>query len=172
MNEHFGDGIAIVPLQSCPPLAPVVASWVYYEWSMPIHRNWQDTLARYDPDSSDDLPVTFIATLDGAPAAMASLRRKDSYDFLPGATPWICNVYVHEGARGRGLATRLCQHIIGYAARDLGFGELFLATSLETDSLYHRLGFTEVHRLDYFGPKFVLRRSLQEKDRLLQGRAK
>jgi GNAT superfamily N-acetyltransferase len=165
MNERLGDGIAVVPLQSCPQFAAVAASWAYFEWSVPMRRNWEDTLARYDPASTDDLPATFFATLDGVPAAMASLRSRDSYDFLPGATPWICNVYVHEGARGRGLATRLCQHIIGHA-KDLGFGELFLATSVKADSLYHRLGFVEVHRLDYFGPKFILRYALQERDGL------
>jgi GNAT superfamily N-acetyltransferase len=161
MSQRPDDRVDIVPLKCCPQFAPVVASWVYFEWSVPMRRSWENTLVRYDPDTpAGTLPATFVATLNGAPAAMASLRETDSYDFLPGATPWICNVFVHEGARGRGLATLLCQHIAGHA-RELGFAELFLATSLENNSLYHRLGFAEIRRLDYFGPKFVLRLKLE-----------
>lgn len=160
MNERLDGRVAVVPLQSCPQFAPVVASWVYFEWSLAMGRSWDDTLVRYDPAAPvSELPATFVAVVDEAPAAMASLRTTDSYDFLPGATPWICNVFVYEAARGLGLARRLCQHIIGHA-RARSFTELFLATSLENNSLYHGLGFEEVRRLDYFGPKFVLRLAL------------
>ena len=160
MNQHPDEKVDILPLRSCPQFAPVIASWVYFQWSVPMRRSWENTLIRYDPGTPEGaLPSTFVATLGGAPAAMASLRTADSYDFLPGSTPWICNVFVHEGARGRGLATLLCEHIAGHA-KELGFAELFLATSLENNSLYHGLGFSEVHRVDYFGPKFVLRLDL------------
>ncbi|MGE0237268.1 MAG: GNAT family N-acetyltransferase [Parvibaculaceae bacterium] len=155
-------GVEIAALKSRPELAPVFASWVYFEWSLPMRRNWADTCARYDPaDDPDKLPATFFAAIQGAPAGLASLRVSDSYDFLPGATPWICNVYVHEKARGLGLAGSLCRHLCGHARR-LGFDEVFLATAVGENSLYHRLGFTEVSRVDYFGPKHVLRRHLAD----------
>ncbi|WP_162252013.1 GNAT family N-acetyltransferase [Mesorhizobium sp. Root552] len=161
MNESPQDRVDIVPLGSCPQFAPVIASWVYFQWSVPMRRSWENTLIRYDPATpAGALPATFVATINGAPAAMASLRITDSYDFLPGTTPWICNVFVHDGARGRGLATLLCRHIVEYA-REQGFTELFLATSVESNSLYHGLGFVEVHRVDYFGPKFILRLPLE-----------
>nr|WP_236774137.1 GNAT family N-acetyltransferase [Agrobacterium tumefaciens] len=117
-------------------------------------RNWQQTVERYYPDHSSR-PITYVATIDGAPAGMASLRDRDSYDFLPGTTPWICNVYVHDAMRGLGLAGSLCRRLLNEAGR-LGFEHVYLASSIRQDSLYHRLGFRQVAEVDYFGPKYIL----------------
>jgi GNAT superfamily N-acetyltransferase len=146
-------------LEERPELAAVLASWAYFEWSIPIARDWARTLERYDPTGGKALPRTYIAMADGAPAGMASLRERDSYDFLPGRTPWICNVYVAPTMRGLGLAGLLCRKLIDVAA-EMDFKEIFLASSLKEGSLYHRLGFRQVAEIDYFGPKYMLSLSL------------
>lgn len=151
--------VSLEPLEERPELAAVLASWAYFEWSIPIGRNWARTLERYDPAGGEAVPRTYIAMADGAPAGMASLRERDSYDFLPGTTPWICNVYVAPAMRGFGLAGLLCRKLIDVAA-EMDFSEIFLASSLKQYSLYHRLGFRQVAEIDYFGPKYVLNLNL------------
>jgi GNAT superfamily N-acetyltransferase len=148
--------VSLKPLEERPELSAVLASWAYFEWSIPMGRSWEKTLERYDPATGAALPTTYVAMVDDAPAGMASLRERDSHDFVPGTTPWICNVYVHAAMRRLGLAGSLCQKLADVAA-ELGFKEVFLASSLKADSLYHRLGFREVAEVSYFGPKYVLR---------------
>lgn len=147
--------VSLEQLEERPELAAVLASWAYFEWSIPIGRDWARTLERYDPAGGAGLPRTYVALADGAPAGMASLRERDSYDFVPGTTPWICNVYVVPAMRGSGLAGQLCRKLIDVAA-GMDFDAIFLASSLKQDSLYHRLGFREVVEIDHFGPKYVL----------------
>jgi GNAT superfamily N-acetyltransferase len=151
--------VSLQALEERPELAAVLASWAYFEWSMPIARDWARTLERYDPSGGNALPRTYVALADGAPAGMASLRERDSYDFLPGTTPWICNVYVAPAMRGFGLAGLLCRKLVDVAI-EMDFKEIFLASSLRQESLYHRLGFRQVAEVDYFGPKYVLNLSL------------
>ncbi|WP_333814467.1 GNAT family N-acetyltransferase [Tabrizicola sp.] len=150
--------IRVESLRDRPAWVPVLALWAYYEWSIPMRRGWEATVDRYRP-TDDLLPVTFVASLDGAPAGMASLRTTDSHDFLPGVSPWICNVYVAPGARGQGVAARLCESLID-AAHRMGFADLHLAAGMKSGSLYHRLGFTNVAEVEYFGPRHVLRLDL------------
>jgi len=69
-----------------------------------------------------------------------SLREKDSIDFDPEASPWICGVYVLAHARGRDLAKTLCLKIEDYA-RDMGFDEIFLANEMGENSLYSAIGY-------------------------------
>jgi GNAT superfamily N-acetyltransferase len=163
--EAVGEGrrglsdIRVLPLRARPELAPVLVSWAYFEWSVAMRRNWSATLERYDPTRAEALPQTFVATVDDVPAGMASLRDRDSYDFLPGTTPWLCNVYVHPAMRRAGIAAALCQKLIGVAA-GMGFAQIFLASSLKEGSLYHRIGFREVAVVEYFGPKYILARPL------------
>jgi GNAT superfamily N-acetyltransferase len=147
--------IRVLPLRARPELAAVLASWAYFEWSIAMRRSWSATLERYDPASTDALPRTYVATVDDVPVGMASLRDRDSYDFLPGTTPWLCNVYVHPAMRRAGVAEALCQKLIGVAA-EMGFPQVFLASSLKVGSLYHRIGFREVAVVEYFGPKYIL----------------
>lgn len=147
--------IRVLPLRARPELAPVLASWAYFEWSIAMRRSWSATLERYSPAHAEALPQTYVATVDDVPAGMASLRDRDSYDFLPGTTPWLCNVYVHPAMRRIGIAAALCQKLIGVAA-GMGFPQLFLASSLKAGSLYHRIGFREVAVVEYFGPKYIL----------------
>lgn len=147
--------IKVLPLRARPELAPVLASWAYFEWSIAMRRGWSATLERYDPAGADGLPQTYVATVDDVPAGMASLRDRDSYDFLPGTTPWLCNVYVPPAMRRAGVAAALCRKLIGVAAQ-MGFPQIYLASSLKAESLYHRIGFREVAVVEYFGPKYIL----------------
>jgi GNAT superfamily N-acetyltransferase len=148
--------VNIVNLFDNPQLAPTVATWVHTEWSTFSGRSYDETVERFSVGSdAGGLPVTLVALIGGIPAGVASLRAHDSVDYgLPDASPWICNVYVAPHARGHSVASLLCLKLVDCAAAR-GFPAIFLATSQE-DSLYHRLGFQEVHRAEHHGAKLIL----------------
>lgn len=68
------------------------------------------------------------------------ISRQDLY-------PWMAALYVAPEARGRGLAGKLQQHVIGYA-RTQGYSELFLYSACR--DFYERFGWQYIGEgLDY-----------------------
>ena len=151
----------IVDLADRPDLLDVVARWVHDEWGAQRGRTYSTTRSRFiEPSGRTGLPVSRVALIGGRPAGLASLRERDSIDYLPGATPWVCNVYVASAFRGSGIASALCRSLAS-AACGLGLNRLFLATSLHEGSLYHKLGYRLVSRCEEAGePVHVLRKDL------------
>jgi len=64
-----------------------------------------------------------IALIDGELAGVASLCTKDTIDYIPGSTPWICNVFVASQFRGEGSASLMCRTLEDVAI-ELGFKEI------------------------------------------------
>lgn len=154
-----GAPACLVPLWGRPDLVPAVAAAMHAQWGEARGRSPAETLARFRGEGPEGLPFTLLALQGETLAGAASLRVQDSVDYLPGATPWICNVWVAPQARRQGLAGRLCAALMAEARR-LGYRELFLATTRASGTPYHRLGFVEVARSPIDGGSFVLRRSL------------
>lgn len=144
-----------------PAALDTVVEWIDAQWSAFSGRTPLQTRERYSQGILPGrLPITQVALVDGTLAGVASLRARDSYDFLPGATPWICNVYVGTEHRGRGVAGALCG-ALELTARTMGYAELFLATHLSENSLYHRIGFGQVREVPVHGElMYVLRKVL------------
>eukprot|EP00055_Hartaetosiga_balthica_P013627 m.70829 g.70829 ORF g.70829 m.70829 type:complete len:175 (-) comp8324_c0_seq2:279-803(-) len=68
----------------------------------------------------------------------------------PGSHVCNCGYIVHPSARGKGLATRMCEHTQKLAVEELGFKAMqfnFVATSNQAIALWERLGFETVGRL-------------------------
>ena len=153
--------VVIADLLDHPKAVDAVTHWIDGEWSSFSGRTLEQTRARFSKGiERDRLPITQVALVDNKPVGVASLRARDSFDFLPGATPWICNVFVDETARGRQVASSLCNSLQD-KARSLGYDEVFLATPMLKNSLYHRLDFREVARVDaHDALNAVLRKSL------------
>ncbi|MEX0735179.1 MAG: GNAT family N-acetyltransferase [Steroidobacteraceae bacterium] len=146
-----------------PDAVDQIAKWLHDEWSVFSGRTYLETHARFNEGIvKGQLPISLVASLadDRKVAGVASLRATDSVDWLPGATPWICNVYVPERARGLGIATSLCIDLHARAL-ELGHGTVHLATSA-VDSLYHRLGYRQIARQTHGGtPYFILALDLE-----------
>lgn len=154
--------IEIRDLLDAPEAVDAVVGWIDAQWAKMSGRTREQTRDRFTQGViRGQLPITVVAIArDGSCAGVASLRERDSVDWLSGATPWICNVYVPAAARGSGVASQVCQALEPYA-RALGFDGIHLATS-RTDSLYHRIGYRLVREVDYHGePQQVLRKELK-----------
>lgn len=133
----------ITELKNRPSAIPVIAGWIQDEWGAFSGRTPTQTLERFRVEvgiETGTLPLTLAAFIDGEPVGCASLRDKDSVDWDPSTTPWICNVYVSEAARGRGVAKHLCNALAREAAH-MGFSNLYLAASDKKAGLYQKLGY-------------------------------
>ncbi len=153
-------GTRLVDLAAHPEYVEGVARWIDAEWAGFSRRSLDETITRYrDAPGPGRLPVTLVALAGDALAGVASLRDKDSFDWLPDVRHWVCGVYVPPERRGAGIAGRLCRALEDCAGR-LGIETLHLATEIGRDSLYHRLGYVEVGRRDHQGMNYLLRKSL------------
>jgi GNAT superfamily N-acetyltransferase len=133
-------GITIDRLADHPEALDAIAGWIDAEWGGFSGRTLAETRARFAGEPPSGLPVTFVA-MDGAvPLGVATLRERDSVDWDPGRTPWVCNVYVDGAARGRGVGALLCRGLEA-AARALGYPALHLASRVAGGSLYERIGY-------------------------------
>ena len=136
----------IIPLSQRPDMVEAVAQWIHDEWAWFSGRSRAETVERFTGETADqELPHTVIAIDADIPLGAATLRERDSYDWLPNRGPWICNVYVTAEARGRSVALKLCSALINYAKK-IDAKEVYLSTEMGKDSLYHRLGFQEITR--------------------------
>jgi GNAT superfamily N-acetyltransferase len=149
-----------IDLLDRPDLLQIVAQWVHDEWSSFSGRSQLQTVQRFADVEGGRIPVTLVALVGDEPAGVASLRERDSVDLLPGAGPWICNVYVTVAMRGRGVAASLCV-ALEYVAQAMGYSVIYLSTPFGRNSLYHRLGYQEVAVVRLGSHEFhVLRKAL------------
>lgn len=154
----------IVSLRDHPQHIGQLAEWNHAQWSEWSGTPYEQIVERYETDAAATgiLPCTLIALEGNELVGFASLRERDSHDWLPGRGPWICNVYVDAKARGRSVATRLCEALIAYA-RALGIEALYLAAEMRENSLYHRLGFKHVKTDEHGGmTAHIMRMTLDE----------
>lgn len=154
--------ISIVRLHERPDALNTIASWIDRQWGAFSGRSLSETIYRFAREGDQqDLPITLVALDSDKPVGVATLRARDSVDWDPGVTPWICNVYVPEEERGGGVAGKLCEALETLAVT-LGYTETYLATEISEGSLYHRLGYGEYkvfddgkHRLHLLRRKLV-----------------
>ncbi len=111
-----------------PEAVPIVAGWIYEEWSM----LYPGKTAKYIESllrrrlNKNKLPMTLVAFRSGRPVGTVSLKAQDM-KIRTSLTPWVTSLYVVEQWRGRGIGGRLMKAIEKQAAR-LGFPRLFLLT--------------------------------------------
>lgn len=154
---------SIKMLRDHPDALEAVAGWIDQEWGSFSGRTLQQTRERFAQElSRPALPNSCVALEGGRPLGVATLRERDSVDWDPAVTPWICNVYVTEAARGKAVAAGLCR-ALEEIARGLGYRYIHLATVMAEGSLYHRLGYVRYRTYDALEhPMYLMRRSLGE----------
>ncbi|WP_154999968.1 GNAT family N-acetyltransferase [Klebsiella grimontii] len=136
----------IQPLHAAPQHASRVTEWLWQAFggeTLPqaffasIVGHSQTMLA---------LPITFIAAEGEMLLGTVGLWRCDLIS-RQDLYPWMAALYVAPEARGRGLAGKLQQHVIGYA-RTQGYSELFLYSACR--DFYERFGWQYIGEgLDY-----------------------
>ena len=94
------------------------------------------------------VPSFIIAVEDGKLVGSASLIAQDMDD-RPDLTPWLADVFVKPGYRGRGLATSLIRRIES-EAKSAGIDRLYLYTP-DAAKLYKNLGWRIFEECQYKG---------------------
>lgn len=93
--------------------------------------------------SEGDRRTTWLATLHGAPAGMASLfeyRRMPRPGRPEARWGYVANMFVREDARNRGIGSALLDAVVA-AGEERGYVRLVLSPSPRALSLYRRAGF-------------------------------
>jgi len=90
-----------------------------------------------------DRRTTWLATVDEAPAGMASMleyRRMPRPGRPDSRWGYVSNMFVHEDLRNRGIGSALLTTIIA-AADERGYARLVLSPSARSVPFYERAGF-------------------------------
>ena len=125
--------VIIQPLHMVQHFADACGEWSMDAWgNYPVNRgnSLEQTQQRYRQKAAaqqdDSFPFSWVASVNGKAAGMASLMPVEHDDF-PELTPWLGIMYVAEEFRREGIATSLI-HTVHDRARELGYEEIFLST--------------------------------------------
>ena len=149
----------IVHLADRPDLAPLVADWLWTEFSLAFGtREVAEGIVHAAVERSGT-PQSFIAIMDGVPVGTAGFSATD-LDERPHLTPWLVGVFVLPAHRGRGIASRLVRHV-EHVARANGHDTLWLYT-VGADGFYRERGWhtVEIVPRETQRPAIVMRRDL------------
>jgi len=75
----------------------------------------------------------------------------------PQFTPWLCQLFVSESHRAKGIGAKLVDAAISYVG-SLGYGQLFLFTSGTLPDYYRKHGWTDVEEVSYLGKERTIMR--------------
>ena len=101
----------IATLADRPDLAPIIAGWIWNEWSRHARYSFEDTLQYIEASfARKDIPQTFVLLVDGEPVGTSSLVAADLKE-RPDLTPWMASVFVIPEARRRGYVVPLIQAV-------------------------------------------------------------
>ena len=142
---------------------PVLAAWIYHEWSYlypeATLREFNDLFR--ERVNKNRLPLTLVALEAGKPVGTVSLKTFDMETRNDLAT-WLTSLYVSEPWRNKGIGSSLIS-AIEQKAVELGISRLFLFTAEATlaAQFYARLGWKVKERTVYHAhPVVILEKNL------------
>jgi len=149
--------ITIDYLANHPELAPELGKLFHDEWrSIYDHRgqSFKDVVsACLERANVESLPLALIGFRGEQLVGTVSLKVQD-LEIQPELTPWLAGLFVLPKWRCMGVASTLIQRAIEEARR-LKLKQLYLWTA-SADSLYLKLGWSEVERTDYCGQRIAV----------------
>jgi GNAT superfamily N-acetyltransferase len=123
----------------CPEFQETIAKWLWSFWGNPRNYGFYRSLVAHS--KTDDLPMIYVAFVDGKPAGTAGLLRADLFS-RQDLFPWMADLYVHPEYRSRGIGSALQDMIIA-KAKELGYRAIYLYTPL--------VGYYEKKGWEYLG---------------------
>ena len=115
--------MTILPLYAAPQFAELAIVWIWRAFGDGLPREFFQSVIDHS-QTPGALPLTFIAVEDEQLLGTVGLWRCDLIT-RQDLYPWLAALYVDEAARGKGLAGKLQEHVIAYAAQ-AGYTELHL----------------------------------------------
>lgn len=150
-------------LADVPYAVPTIARWWFEEWGNNAPgRTPQTTEAEVRASANRDRAPLGVVAVDGERVlGVAVWKPHEMKELYPDREHWLGGVYVASEARGRGLASGLCQNVIKLA-REGGAPHLHLQTIQPDGGLYARLGWEPIERTHHHGHDvLVMVRSLR-----------
>lgn len=137
---------------------PVVASWIYREWSFLYvgkTRHYVEEFLRQRLDTRR-MPLTMVAFVEGKPVGTVSLKESDM-ESRPYLTPWVTSLYVVPRWRGKGIGAGL-MHAVERKAVRMGKHQLFLFTADAglAARFYHPLGWKIKEHTSYYSYPVII----------------
>lgn len=133
------ENLEIKTLSEVPDMAYVCAAWEFGEWCCLLGMTFDESLKKFQSDATNsEMPLTWVAYVDGKSVGMASLRPEDSQKHK-NLSPWISNVFVHPFYRNQGIASSLVEFIAQTAKHKYNAPKIYLTTEFGV-GMYERLG--------------------------------
>jgi GNAT superfamily N-acetyltransferase len=114
-------------ITGCPEMQETVAGWLWGFWGNP--RNFEFYRSMVAHSMENDIPMVYVAFLDGTPAGTVALLRADLFS-RQDLFPWMADLYVCPEFRSKGIGLAL-QDFIVEKAKTLGYREIYLYTPLK-----------------------------------------
>jgi predicted N-acetyltransferase YhbS len=158
MNVNDGLARNIHYLEDHPEVIPVLAAWIYREWSYlypgATQRDFEGFLR--ERLNKNRLPLTLVAIEAGEPVGTVSLKAFDM-ETRNDLTPWLTSLYVTAPWRKKGLGSSLVTAMERKAA-ELGIGRLFLFTAEAAlaERFYPRLGWSVKETTTYHSSPVII----------------
>lgn len=141
-------------LTEIPDILNVLAQWHQSEWAKfnPGETLEQRIVRMHDYLNHDFIPSTFVAVDDCVLGSGAIV--KNDMNTRQELSPWLASVYVSPDHRGRGVGSKLVQHIMSQA-KSMAYNKLYLYTT-DKQSFYEKLGWRTFDIENYHGQKVSL----------------
>jgi GNAT superfamily N-acetyltransferase len=138
-------------------IARELAKYSYGEWRSIYDQRGQtfaDVLSTYNERANiDSLPLALVGFQGEQLVGTVSLKAHD-LDIRAELSPWLGGLFVIPTRRRLGVASMLIERALGEARR-LKLKRLYLWT-VSAESLYRKLGWSEVERCEYCGQQIVI----------------
>jgi GNAT superfamily N-acetyltransferase len=151
------NNIAVDYLANHREVARELARFSYDEWRSIYDQRGQtfaDVLSTYNERANiDSLPLALVGFQGERLVGTISLKAQD-LDIRAELTPWLGGLFVIPTRRRLGVASMLIDRALEEAKR-LKLKQLYLWT-VSAESLYRKLGWSEVERCEYCGQNIVI----------------
>ncbi len=153
----------VLYLADCPKVVPVLAAWIYGEWSYLYPAMTLQDVVRFllERLNKDRLPLTLVALEAGEPVGTVSLTTFDM-ETRRDLSHWLTSLYVAGPWRRRGIGSRLAETAMEKAAA-LDINKLFLFTTDVSLCVlfYSKLGWVVKEKMIYHSyPVIVMEKDL------------
>jgi GNAT superfamily N-acetyltransferase len=132
----------------------LIAEWYFKEWNIPK----ETTIGKISSYNGEKIPFQLLMKMDGSPIATGGVyNHVGLLDYDPRYKkygPWLALVYTSPENRKKGYGAILCEKIQDLS-KEFGLNEIFLFT-FTAESLYKKLGWQEIERLNYKGKDTVI----------------
>ena len=131
--------IVFTNISECPEVQETIARWMWEFWGNPRNFGFYRSLAAHS--QADEIPMIYVAFLNGKPVGSVGLLRADLFS-RQDLFPWMADLFVKPEYRSRGIGSAL-QDFILTKAKELGYKAAYLYTPL--------VGYYEKKGWEYMG---------------------